>query len=207
MSVDTRTPAEIRYDALKNGSAYIKPQPAEDAKLAIARDIDRVLDAKLGTAEDDDDADYNPWEDIIKVLLGIDQQVAAAGPCNDIFDRKVAVLGTLPNGATITRPTTDAAPAGWVNVKLGDIDIDIDASGEIVGVDVGGQYLDDIPTSEWIALAKLLSTLDLARLGEIATLPPAVNDAINAWHDLPNKDMKHIARTIGFAEWMKRRQA
>ena len=30
MTIDTRTPAEIRYDALKDGSAYVKPAALQD---------------------------------------------------------------------------------------------------------------------------------------------------------------------------------
>jgi hypothetical protein len=44
MSIDTRTPQERRYDAERDGTLYIKPEPAEDPN-------------------------YNPWDDIIPVLL------------------------------------------------------------------------------------------------------------------------------------------
>jgi hypothetical protein len=45
--IDDRTDAERRYDALKDGSAYVKPQPAgEDEEIAIAREVDRLLEAR-----------------------------------------------------------------------------------------------------------------------------------------------------------------
>ena len=34
---DLRTPAEIAYDNLKNGSAYVKPQPLDDIQTLLDR--------------------------------------------------------------------------------------------------------------------------------------------------------------------------
>lgn len=45
--IDTRTPAECRYDALKDGSAYFPQQPAADATETPTADIDALVTAEL----------------------------------------------------------------------------------------------------------------------------------------------------------------
>jgi len=43
MSTDNRTPAERRYDNLKTGTVYIKPETADDDEIEIAEWCDRVI--------------------------------------------------------------------------------------------------------------------------------------------------------------------
>jgi len=43
MAIDTRTEAERAYDALKDGSAYAKPQPASDASARVWEMIGDII--------------------------------------------------------------------------------------------------------------------------------------------------------------------
>jgi hypothetical protein len=45
MSIDTRTPAEIAYDNLKDGSAYTKPSVNDDTLVQIVQELIRVQEA------------------------------------------------------------------------------------------------------------------------------------------------------------------
>ncbi|HEU5102313.1 MAG TPA: hypothetical protein VFU22_24995 [Roseiflexaceae bacterium] len=45
MTIDTRTPAEIKYDAERDGSAYVKPQPADER---TAHALDELIEDEDG---------------------------------------------------------------------------------------------------------------------------------------------------------------
>jgi hypothetical protein len=105
-TLDTRTPQEIAYDSLKDGSAYFKPQPAAE------------------------DADYDPWADIIDTLAGVEHQP----------------FGTLADGTPILGQFNMRAPKRWgvVHSRPAGWSFCVDDGGHISGSSVGEEPSIDI---------------------------------------------------------------
>jgi hypothetical protein len=73
MTLDTRTPAEIRYDAERDGSLYVKPQPAgddPDTIIAITEQLEAHHDQRMRRGRSTDAA----WSAIIDVLVNTERQ-------------------------------------------------------------------------------------------------------------------------------------
>jgi hypothetical protein len=144
MSIDTRTPAEIAYDNLKSGAAYIKDEytplsPAWEAVLGITsnpRDTgSQILDILTNDADAGDD------------------EIAIA----QWIDRTDQPFGTLTDGTVIygTFDTTAAGAgkrSGCVTVRTPAINLTADCDGFVSGengrddwsINFDGASLEDI---------------------------------------------------------------
>src|SRR5262249_5914159 len=89
-------------------------------------------------------------------LLSLDAQIAQIGPCADRFDQRAIDIGTLPGGETLTRGIGDGVPNDWITIARGKAEIDVRAGGAIVGITIGGRYLDEVTTDDLDDLRALL---------------------------------------------------
>lgn len=207
MSTDNRTPQEAEYDRMALSARAIGAQPEashfpyqHDGVIAVLENFEAHL--KVEGVHHEELALVEP------TMLSVADQLAELGkPIHDIIRNSRDVeIGELPGGSIIKRDDFDGAPAAWIGVKHGEVEIDINPDGTIAGLAIGTHYLDDISEQEYIDLHTLLSH-DRAQLGRIADMGPAVEEAREAWENLPTSEKKPIAASIGFAEWMRRRAA
>jgi hypothetical protein len=162
MSIDTRTEAERRYDAERTGTLYF-PEPTEREILTA------IIDLAPATEED---ADYNPWDDIIDVLAGVEHQP----------------FGTLPDGTPIPGQFDLRAPKRWgvVHAKLAGWSFCVDDSGHIGGSSAGEEPsidFDSATIEQLRELAALVNAGVFDRLLAAAVAwgrgdaePPAIDD-------------------------------
>lgn len=140
------------------------------------------------------------WGGLPPRIPSVEEQIALIGSAD--ANEYITILDVgLPSGEIIQRHTGDGVPNDWITVSRGDVEIDVQASG-IVGVVLGGEQIDNVSLQELDDLRALL-TLDRKQLCHIADLGPEITEAIEVWYDMPWDECKRIARTVGFAAWLR----
>jgi hypothetical protein len=127
MSIDTRTEAERRYDAERTGTLYF-PEPTER----------EILTAIIDLAPATDEADYNPWADIIDVLAGVEQQRFGQ------FADGTPILGQFNMRAPKRWGVVHAKPAGWSFCLDDSGHISGSSAGEEPTIDVDGATIEQL---------------------------------------------------------------
>lgn len=157
MTTDTRTPAEIAYDRLKDGSAYVQPGlPPEVAsgEMTLLRYVARTIDQAMHTTDD----------------------APAAGSRDDVLIGHIDGCPVLAHYITDVNDPDDDSLA-WATVVWNGIEISTDGR-SYLNLPMTGGMGGDMEPSEWLGIKQLAQTDVCERLMAIARCYPRYRDTL-----------------------------
>lgn len=193
MTIDTRTEAERRYDALKDGSTYVKPTaddwPAEVASGAISplRYAARWLDQHCAAptpidpvdalrAQFDASQDYATRLQLIKQIGDIQdaRRKALEAERDDVLIGHIDGAPVLAHYiCDINNPDDDGL--AWAKVVWQGIEIEADGC-SYLNLPMTGGCVGDIQLAEWLIVKQLAQTDVCERLMAVARRYPRFRD-------------------------------